>query len=60
MSSYADWSKLNSLIAVSIIASSNVKSRPKEIINNLESAYNVYSDEYSNSLECSNAKHDVF
>ena len=45
---------------VSIIASSNVKSRPKEIINNLESAYNVYSDEYSNSLECSNAKHDVF
>ena len=45
---------------VSIIASSNVKGRPKEIINNLESAYNVYSDEYSNALECSNVKHDVF
>ncbi len=44
---------------VSIIASSNVKGRPKEIINNLESAYNVYSDEYSNSLECSNTKHDM-
>ena len=45
---------------VSIIASSNVKDRPKEIINNLESAYNVYSDEYSNALECSNTKHDLF
>ncbi len=45
---------------VSIIASSNVKGRPKEIINNLESAYNVYSDEYSNALECSNTKHDMF
>lgn len=45
---------------ISIIASSNVKDKPKEIINNLESAYNVYSDEYSNSLECSNVKHDVF
>jgi len=45
---------------VSIIASSNVKGRPQEIINNLESAYNVYSDEYSNSLECSNTKHDIF
>ena len=44
---------------VSIIASSNVRGRPKEIINNLESAYNVYSDEYSNSLECSNIKHDM-
>ena len=45
---------------ISIIASSNVRWRPKEIINNLESAYNVYSDEYSNSLECSNLKHDIF
>ena len=45
---------------VSIIASSNVKERPREIINNLESAYNVYSDEYSNALECSNLKHDIF
>lgn len=45
---------------ISIIASSDVKDRPREIINNLESAYNVYSDEYSNSLECSNTKHDVF
>ena len=45
---------------ISIIASSNVKGRAKEIINNLESAYNVYSDEYSNALECSNLKHDIF
>jgi len=45
---------------VSIIASSNNRDKPKEIINNLESAYNVYSDEYSNSLECSNLKHDMF
>ena len=45
---------------ISIIASSNVKERPREIINNLESAYNVYSDEYSNALECSNIKHDLF
>jgi len=45
---------------ISIIASSNVQGRPREIINNLESAYNVYSDEYSNALECSNSKHDVF
>ena len=45
---------------ISIIASSNVRWRPKEILNNLESAYNVYSDEYSNSLWCSNAKHDIF
>ena len=44
---------------ISIIASSNVKERPREIINNLESAYNVYSDEYSNALECSNLKHDI-
>ena len=44
---------------VTIIASSDVKERPREIINNLESAYNVYSDEYSNALECSNFKHDI-
>ena len=45
---------------ITIIASSDVRWKPKEIINNLESAYNVYSDEYSNSLECSNMKHDIF
>jgi len=45
---------------ISLIASSDVKWRPKDILNNLESAYNVYRDEYSNSLECSNLKHDVF
>ena len=44
---------------ISLVASSNVKWRPREILNNLESAYNVYSDEYSNSLECSNFKHDI-
>ena len=45
---------------ISLIASSDVKWRPREILNNLESAYNVYSDEYSNTLECSNFKHDIF
>jgi hypothetical protein len=45
---------------ISLIASSNVKWRPREILNNIESAYNVYSDEYSNTLECSNIKHDIF
>ena len=45
---------------ISIIASSNVRGRPKEILDNLESAYNVYSDEYSNALWCSNVKHDIF
>ena len=44
---------------ISLVASSNVRWRPREILNNLESAYNVYSDEYSNSLECSNFKHDI-
>ena len=44
---------------ISLVASSNVKWKPREILNNLESAYNVYSDDYSNSLECSNFKHDV-
>ena len=45
---------------ISLVASSDVSGRPKEILNNLESAYNVYSDEYTNSLECSNIKHDIF
>ena len=45
---------------VSLIASSNIKTRPKEILNNIEGAYNVYRDEYSNSLESSNLKHDIF
>ena len=45
---------------ISLVASSNVKWRPKEILNNLEGAYNVYSDEYSNALDSSNIKHDVF
>ena len=45
---------------ISLVASSNVKWKPREILNNIESAYNVYSDDYSNSLECSNFKHDVF
>ena len=44
---------------ISLVASSNVKWKPREILNNLESAYNVYSDDYSNSLECSNFKHDL-
>lgn len=45
---------------ISIVASSDVKGRAKDILNNLESAYNVYSDEYSNSLQSSNVKHDIF
>ena len=45
---------------ISLIASSNVPWRAKDILNNLESAYNVYSDEYSNALESSNLKHDIF
>ena len=45
---------------ISLVASSDVRWRPKDILNNLESAYNVYSDEYSNSLESSNVKHDIF
>ena len=44
---------------ISLVASSNVKWKPREILNNLESAYNVYNDEYSNTLECSNFKHDL-
>lgn len=45
---------------ISIIASSDDKTKPTDILNNLESAYNVYSDEYSNSLQSSNVKHDIF
>jgi hypothetical protein len=45
---------------ISLIASSNTPGKPKEILNNLESAYNVYTDEYSNALDSSNTKHDIF
>lgn len=45
---------------ISLVASSNTPNKPKEILNNLESAYNVYTDEYSNALESSNTKHDLF
>ena len=45
---------------ISLVASSDVPWRAKDILNNLESAYNVYSDEYSNALESSNLKHDIF
>ena len=45
---------------ITLVASSDVKERPVQILNNLESAYNVYSDEYSNALESSNLKHDFF
>ena len=44
---------------ISLVASSDVRWRPRDILNNLESAYNVYNDEYSNTLECSNFKHDL-
>lgn len=45
---------------ISLVASSDTLGKPREILNNLESAYNVYTDEYSNNLECSNTKHDLF
>jgi hypothetical protein len=45
---------------ISLIAASNTPKKPREILNNLESAYNVYTDEYSNNLESSNTKHDIF
>ena len=45
---------------ISLVASSDVLGKPREILNNLEGAYNVYTDEYSNRLECSNTKHDIF
>lgn len=45
---------------LSLIASSDTPGTPREILNNLEAAYNVYTDEYSNSLACSNTKHDIF
>lgn len=45
--------------AITLIASSDVKWRPIDILNNLESTYNVYSDEYSNALGCPNFKHDI-
>jgi hypothetical protein len=44
---------------ISLVASSDTKGRPKQILNNLETAYNVYSDEYSNALDASNFKHDI-
>jgi hypothetical protein len=45
---------------ISLVASSNTPNRPRDILNNLETAYNVYADEYSNALEASNTKHDIF
>lgn len=45
---------------ISLVASSDTPGKPRQILNNLESAYNVYSDEYSNTLGVSNTKHDLF
>jgi hypothetical protein len=45
---------------ISLVASSNTPGTPRQILNNLESAYNVYSDEYRNALGVSNTKHDLF
>ncbi|MDR0650554.1 MAG: hypothetical protein LBG59_04020 [Candidatus Peribacteria bacterium] len=45
---------------ISLVATSNTPGIPRQILNNLESAYNVYSDEYSNALGVSNTKHDLF
>lgn len=45
---------------LTLIASSDEEGKPKQILNNLEAAYNVYTDEYSNALAGSNTKHDLF
>ena len=45
---------------ITMIAGSDVEERPKQILNNLEGAYNIYKDEYSNALVVSNQKHDIF
>jgi len=45
---------------ITMVSESDSPERPKQILNNLEGAFNVYKDEYSNSLVVSNTKHDVF
>ena len=43
-----------------IISSSDVKGQAKQNLKAMESAYNVYTDEYANRLSDDNTKHDMF
>ena len=43
-----------------VISSSDVKGQARQNLKAMESAYNVYNDEYSNGLEDNNTKHDIF
>ena len=43
-----------------VISSSDIEGQARQNLKAMESAYNVYSDEYSNSLEDDNTKHDIF
>lgn len=43
-----------------IVSSSDVQGQPKANLKAIESAYNVYTDEYANRLSDDNTKHDVF
>ncbi len=43
-----------------IISSSDVEGQARQNLKAMESAYNVYNDEYSNGLEDDNTKHDIF
>ena len=43
-----------------IVSSSDVKGQSKQNLKAMESAYNVYTDEYANRLSDDNTKHDMF
>ena len=43
-----------------IISSSDEKGQPEKNLKAMESAYNVYNDEYANGLADNNTKHDIF
>ena len=43
-----------------LISSSNEKGQAEKNLKAMESAYNVYNDEYSNGLADNNTKHDIF
>ena len=43
-----------------IVSSSDVKGQAKQNLKAMESAYNVYTDEYANRLSDDNTKHDMF
>ena len=43
-----------------IISSSDESDHPRQNLKAMESAYNVYNDEYANGLSDNNTKHDIF